>query len=175
MKKKAVVVTIPDVRSAPARELRPENRTELPYPSARDLLSSSSEWAKWLEGAMRSVLKPAALAGVVGVLASGCAHEAAPPPHVEAHGKEETGVVMFPITSPVRPPETHPPLPTQGGGSETVVIASPLPDPPPVDGTHASVGPKPPVLPAVRPPMIRGGIRPVRPDVPMPGGIRPVF
>ena len=190
MKKKPVVVTIPDVREAPARKLAPKDGSGVSYPSAGELLASSSEWAKWLESAMRAVLRPAALAGAVGLAASGCANgEAAPPPSpwADASGDAsgDTGVVMYALPSTplsgtgagggvTRPPETHPPHPTQGGGSGTVVV-SPLPDPPPVDGTHASVGPKPPIVsPSWRPPMVRGRIRPVAPDIPMPGGIRPV-
>jgi hypothetical protein len=201
MKKKPVIVTIPEVRAAPARAVERRPSRGVGYPTAAELVSSSAEWKRWLDTAMRAVLRPAAVAGAVGLAASACAtgegvlpdlgalvaDEAPPPPDGNA-GKND-GVVMYPMPPSLpsgtgagggvtRPPETHPPHPTQVGGSGDVV-ATALPDPPPANGPPV-VGPdtKPPVvLPTIRPHTLRGGLRPVhpRPDIPMPGGIRPVL
>lgn len=194
MKKKPVVVTIPDVRSVAPRPVVPQGRPGVGYPTAADFISMTSE-PTWLETAMRTVLRPIAFAGAVGLAAGGCTGDVVPriaplfaddgEPSTSDAGDDGGDVVMFPVPpapsigngagdGAKRPTTvTHPPHPPQGGGSGQVVATPlPTPDPPPADGPIVQT--KPPVVPHVRPPMIRGRIRPVQPAIAMPGVARRV-
>ncbi len=186
MKKKPIVSTLPDVRSAPPRQVESRAARGTGYPTAAELVSSSAEWQRWLEAAVRAVIRPAALAGVVGLAASGCTQ---PEPDVSdeiapCDAPAEGGpVVMYPIPSagpfgdgsaPPHPLVAHPPGPSPAGGSGSVVDG-PLPDPPPATDPTSTASTKPPVIPPVRPPAIRGRIRPVNVPVAVPGGISPVM
>lgn len=216
-KRKEAPRTIPDVRDAAPRALVRGTGTGPAYPAAADLIARSPEWKEWLDVALRSVLRPAALAGAVGLAGLGCDGSAAAglagewvsgtpeatatqgqvaftgiasdkflsggPGGADAPLHTGGGVVMSPL----------PGMPPPGGPAGTI---TPLPDPPELDGDVAAVHPHPPtvlgeapvvivpppVIPAVRPPAMRGRIAPVRPrpvapppDIAVPGGLSRVM
>ncbi len=175
--KKPVRWTIPDVKSAPARALRPEStpaaQSSPSYPSASELLARSPEWRGWLEQALSQILRPAALAGAV-ALAGGCGSSATVDDLLGGGGEQASAPVFAsepaaPVTAPpatlVAAGQPYGAKPEPGG---TTLVGS-LPDPEPpcplglggiggVGITTTTPSPHPPALP--------GGIRAMPPSTP---------
>lgn len=187
-KTKPVRWTIPAVKDAPARalEARPvSTRRGAAYPSVTELVAGGRYTRGWLEGALRSVLAPVAVASAVSLGASGC---------VDVAGllAGDAGAASVQTDSASGPPATLTPLPSLGAGggsfsgSATTGTAPFPPSKPPVAFSSGGQGPEPCPLPplvqgdgpsnahpAAHPPNARGGRRvirplPVRPPVPPP-------
>lgn len=212
-RKKPVRWTIPDVKGAPPRRLEactlPRGAQETPgtadrpYPSVSDLMRGTYTRG-WLEGALRAVLGPVAVASAMSMGATGCADVSelfageADFPSVYGDGTERPPATLTPIgppdaanrafslpaagpASPSKPPvgssphpEVIPPCPLPPPAPNT----GPEAHPPQLRGGRAEVRPAPPpsvVLPAVDPPLLDGDTAVVRPQPPaMPGGLRAV-
>src|SRR5688572_14855498 len=124
-KKKQLTKTIRDVRTVAPREVAPSaSGAERPrYPTAMDLIAAP-QWHDFLQSALRSVLRPAALAGAVGLagIGAGCGAEDGVLPAVSAIFDEgaqaPTGtptVTFTPIPNGISlppPPVTTPPAST---------------------------------------------------------------
>lgn len=183
--RKPIRRTIPDVRTAPPRPLARRADEHIGYPTAAELVSSSTEWRRWLDEALRSVLRPAALAGAVGLAASasaGCtnvaddatrrvvalldeggAPETPDASQADAAGPEGGGIVMYPVPGSAG----------AGGGSQAGTggpVAHPLPVQPPQPPSSGGSGdvvvdhpPAPPATDGVPDP----GIASVRPKPPV--------
>jgi len=192
-RRKVATRTISDARGAMPRAVSASGASSPGYPSATDLIASSAQWQRWLEDGLRAVLRPALVAGAIGLASAGCGQEVgnfyadltgddpqvAPLP-MDAPPTPGGQVVMTPLPSAPGPGATPlhlAPPPAPGPDKppvwQGVVIETPLPSPayippnpspPEIDGDIAMVRPQPPP-PAVNPPMVRGRIAPVRPIV----------
>jgi hypothetical protein len=178
--KKPVRWTIPDVKSAPARALRPDARdatvpaTPAAYPSAAEI-ASSPEWRAWLDAALGQILRPAALAGAVALAASGCGTSAAADELLG--GEPRTGAPVFSPTPAGAAPGYQSPAtlvaagapyggkPEPGGaaiGGSLPEIVPPCPLPTPTGTGTITTTP----IPTPHPPAVPGGLRAFPPTTP---------
>jgi hypothetical protein len=177
-----------DIRTVPARELaaRPAGESGAPrvgYPTALDLIAAP-QWREFLQGALRSVLRPAALAGAVGLagIGAGCGGDGIVPSVASlfdegpaAGATVQPTIVFQPIPNGISlPPPPAPPTPASTWVSVTPIppgsqVEPPCPLPPPVTTRPPSVVRPPQIItPAHNPAQMRGRIAFVRPVTPPP-------
>ncbi|MBW2462510.1 MAG: hypothetical protein JRH11_12750 [Deltaproteobacteria bacterium] len=186
-KKKPVRWTIPDVRGATARRLEAHTAAKpsgaAPYPSAAQFMAEGTYSRGWLEGVLRAVLTPVAIASAVSLGASGCVDvrdvaellEGDEPASVYIDGASPPPATLTPIGAPGEGYGSFSGLPfgtgaPQGPPSKPPVTSSPdvdiiPPCPLPPAGQQTSVtGTTPPA----HPPRLRGRMPAVAPLPPPP-------
>jgi hypothetical protein len=197
-KKKQLTKTIRDVRSVAAREVAPSKRDAegRGYPTALDLIAAP-QWHEFLQNALRSVLRPAALAGAVGLagMGAGCGSEDGVLPAVSAlfdDGEQAPAGSPTVTFTPIPNGISMPPPPLAPPPASTWVTVTPIPPgtqpeppcplPPPVVNPPGHRPPRwnpprtagrmvpvrPPVPPATNPPHVLGQMVPVMPPPPPP-------
>ncbi len=148
-KRKPVRLAIPPVTAHTARAIAPSCERSRAYPTARELLAESDAWRRWLEDALCGLLRPAALAGAVGLAVAGVGCAASPDSGVPS---EPVAVGGTPIAvgpggeAPPCPvdPETGEPLPPKPPEQPQQVV-TPVPDiPMPGGRMPVLVDPDPP-------------------------------
>lgn len=147
-KRKSARTTIRRAVATDVRPAAPSSLNSRAYPTARELLAQSDAWRSWLDDALRGLLRPAALAGAVGLAAAG----------VGCASSTEAGVL---------------PEPSAMAGEQVAVGPGGEVPPCPIGAVDQRTGralpPKPPdqqnnLVPAV----------PI-PEIAMPGGMPPVM
>lgn len=161
MKKKALQPFESSPAAAAPRALAPMGAEATGYPSAAELVASNGEWGAWLQEALRSILRPAALAGALGVAAAGgygC--DAATADASSALTPcDAPAATLAPLGAPVLPPPPAPPP------AFTSVVMTPVPAQPDPASQQQPPRVRPPRIRPIdpHPPHIRGRISLVRP------------